>query len=114
MQIEIVRAEKRERTMEPTTPGGPSWLKRHRAYHKHPRLHIFVSGETLIENIQNRKSRPHQIYRAVLPAIFKQVGLPEDTKASWSQYAGCTCPCSPGFVLKDNYDHFDIYVDIKG
>jgi len=26
-------------------------------------------------------------------------------KVYWSRYAGCTCPCSPGYVLYGRIDH---------
>ncbi len=41
-------------------------------------------------------------YRKVLPEILKQAGIPE-AKASWSWKAGCSCGCSPGFILDKNY-----------
>lgn len=69
---------------------------------RYPRLYVFPENESVLENLLGgRHNRPVALYRKALPAIFKELGLPEDTKASWSQYAGCSCPCSPGFILND-------------
>jgi hypothetical protein len=76
------------------------------------RIHIFPSGETLLDNLYNRKSRPHSIYRKeVLPKLFTQLGWNPDTKVKWSQYAGCSCPCSPGFIVDNVYGR-NIFVDV--
>lgn len=76
------------------------WSSTIRSYHKKPRLYIHVEGENILENLAFRTNRPKELYRQVLPVIFKKLGLPEDTKAYWSQKAGCSCGCSPGFVLQ--------------
>lgn len=79
------------------------------------RLYIFPQ-ETLLENLRNRRTRPYKEYRKLIPEIMEKAGLSElwkkgDIKASWSQYAGCSCPCSPGFILSGIY-HKDIFVDV--
>lgn len=38
-------------------------------------------------------------FRKALPAIYERLGIPAGTKAVWSQTAGCSCPCSPGFII---------------
>lgn len=69
---------------------------------RYPRLYISPENESVLENlIGGRHNRPADLYHKALPAILKELGLPEDTEAVWSQYAGCSCPCSPGFILKD-------------
>lgn len=79
---------------------------------KKTRVYVFPQGETLLENLANRKSRPYTAYRKeVLPAVFRAMGLPENTRAKWSQYAGCSCPCSPGFVL-DVYGK-EVFVNVE-
>jgi|LSQX01.3.fsa_nt_gb hypothetical protein len=50
-------------------------------------------------------------YRKVLPEILKQAGIPE-AKASWSWKAGCSCGCTPGFILDKGYG-MDIFVDVS-
>ena len=76
------------------------------------RIYVHPQGETLMENLYNRKARPHSIYRKeVLPKLFTQLGWTPSTKVKWSQYAGCSCPCSPGFIVENTYGR-DIFVDI--
>ena len=68
--------------------------------YKHSRLYFFHERETLGENLFNRRHRSHREYRKLLPEVLERAGLPANTKAKWSQYAGCSmCPCSPGFIL---------------
>lgn len=82
------------------------------------KLFVFIEGENVLENMQNRMSRPVAEYRKLLAPIFQMLGV---EKAMWSQHAGCRmCPCSPGFVLDrrvhidDFYLGNDIYITIKG
>jgi len=65
------------------------------------RVYVWPEGESLIENLMNRRQRPYNVYKKeVLPKLFEQLGLPSTVRARWSRYAGCTCPCSPGFILE--------------
>jgi hypothetical protein len=64
------------------------------------RLFVFHSKETIIENVIGRRKRNVTLYREVLlPQVFKKLKLPPNIRASWSQKAGCSCGCSPGFIL---------------
>jgi hypothetical protein len=77
-----------------------------------PRIYFFIK-ETILENLQERHCRPYKEYRQLIPKIFKKLKIPINTKAKWSQKAGCHCGCSPGFILDlDNYGR-DIFVDVK-
>jgi len=77
------------------------------------RLYIWPQGETIMENLVNRRHRPYVAYRKeILPDLYKQLGWDSSVKARWSQYAGCSCPCSPGFVLSGVYG-VDIHVDAE-
>lgn len=79
---------------------------------KNSRVYIFPQGETLLDNLQNRRSRPFNEYRKqVMPAVLKALGLPATTKVRWSQYAGCSCPCSPGFIVEAVLGK-TVYVDV--
>ena len=76
------------------------------------RIYVHPEGETIMENIMNRKQRPHTFYRKeVLPKLFAQLQWPADTRVKWSQYAGCSCPCSPGFIVDNVYGR-NIWVDL--
>ena len=88
----------------------------------HPRIFIHTKGENFLENLQNRHNRPYTIYKKeVLPKMLEilEKKNPEEfnqlkgKKFSWNQLAGCSCPCSPGFVVKDAIGRFDIYVRIE-
>lgn len=57
-------------------------------------------NESVIAHLNRRRYRPYQEYRKLLPKIYEQLNLPSETKANWSQYAGCSCPCSPGFIMR--------------
>lgn len=70
-----------------------------RFYHK-TRVHIFPEGETLLENLQNRRSRPYKAYRKVVEQTLDSLGADRSKlDIKWSQKAGCSCGCSPGFII---------------
>jgi len=92
---------------------------RYREFNKAPRVYVSLREESLIDNLFNRRNRPTKEYRAVAKSALKEQGITVK-KMRWSQYAGCTCPCSPGFIL-DDYDfekgvissfNFDVFVSI--
>jgi hypothetical protein len=63
-------------------------------------------GETLLANLENRKTRPYNEYRKLLPEVFKRLGWAPSAKVKWAQRAGCPCPCSPGFVIDGNENFY--------
>ena len=70
-----------------------------------------------MDNLQNRHSRPYDQYRRlVLPTVAKLIAFRPGAKFRWSQKAGCSCPCSPGFIVKDDWFHgkhrFDVHVSV--
>jgi len=76
------------------------------------RVYIFPKGETIWQNLENRRQRPHTTFRKeVMPAVLAEMGLPANTKIRWSQYAGCSCPCSPGFIIDDVHGK-TVFVDV--
>lgn len=78
------------------------------------KIFIFPEGETIIQNLENRRHRPSTAYKKeLMPKILEKAGLPADTKVSWSQKAGCSCGCSPGFILSDSYWGFKFYVTVS-
>jgi hypothetical protein len=94
-----------------------------RGYSKLPRVNVWPEGENLLENMANRFDRPQKLYRAVAKQALADLGITGTLR--WSQKAGCSCGCSPGFILRvesgwpeqdSNGDHidehrFDIHVD---
>ena len=85
----------------------------YREWIKQTRIYVFPKGETIMQNLMNRKQREHTVYKKeVIPAVLEKMGLPADTKVRWSQYAGCSCPCSPGFIV-DGDSRRDVHVTIE-
>lgn len=64
-----------------------------------PRLYVWAGGRfSVLEHLENRTRRPYNIFKKIIRA--SELGEHIDiSKLSWSQYAGCPCPCSPGFIL---------------
>ena len=81
-----------------------------------PRVYIHMTNETVLENLINRRSRPLNEFRAVLRQALANMGV-DQSKITyrWSQKAGCSCGCSPGFVI-GGFDPVlagrDVYVDV--
>lgn len=81
-------------------------------YSRKTRVYVNIVGETLWDNLAERRSRPYNAFRPVVEAALKEHDI-EFEKMSWSQKAGCSCPCSPGFILTGSYGK-EIWVDVEG
>ena len=93
-------------TLRPCSGAGP------RDSNSRPRIYVWPEDETIKENFENRRQRPYTIYKKeVLPQLFRKLGLSPE-KVGWSQKAGCSCPCSPGFVVQSRDIPFDIHVTV--
>ena len=65
------------------------------------RIYVFPGNETILENFENRRSRPFNAYRKVaLEALENHFIDVSKLKLKWSQEAGCSCGCSPGFIVE--------------
>lgn len=92
--------------------GSSSKPNAHEYFHR-ARVYVDLDGESVLENMQNRRERPYNVYKTeVLPTLFRLLGIPAATKLSWSQKAGCSCPCSPGFIDNNEVLPFDIHVTV--
>lgn len=86
-------------------------------YFKAPRMYVSVADESIMDNLANRKRRPYNVYKTLIHSSNVKNVL-DLSKLSWSQTAGCSCPCSPGFVLNpqtlevegDTVVRFDVWV----
>jgi hypothetical protein len=78
---------------------------------KHGRAYVFIKNENILENLTNRQNRPTKLFRQIVEEALEKEGITNPDGMAWSQYAGCSCPCSPGFIMK-NCDR-DVYVDVK-
>ena len=89
--------------------------------YKSPRMYVSVPDETLLDNLANRKRRPYNVYKTLIHSsgISSVLNLGD---LRWSQKAGCTCPCSPGFILPyqsleiegNGYYYFDVWATLLG
>jgi hypothetical protein len=117
MKLNVVDIQVNERSM----PRGRTAQRDMRAFHAAPRIYVSVQGENILENLDRRLARPSKLYAEAVPQALAALGLtPGSYKASWSQYAGCKCPCSPGFIVKakpGGYVPFtpkDVWVTVTG
>jgi hypothetical protein len=92
-----------------------------REYNAAPRMFIEVKDETILDNLKNRSRRPYNTYKTLLRGSVIATIL-DLGNLRWSQYAGCSCPCSPGFILPhqvrllggETVTRFDVWVTIEG
>lgn len=91
---------------------------------KKARLYVHPKGESVLENLlgpTGRRGRPITEWRRdVLPVVVEALRakgfLPADAVATarWSQYAGCSCPCSPGFIFDaPQLRGFEVWADVS-
>ena len=68
---------------------------------KKARFYFWHQSDTVLSDLTRRingVSRPYRFYRReVLPTLVEVLAL-GDTKFKWSSWAGCWCPCTPGFI----------------
>lgn len=75
---------------------------------------FFLSEKVSLFTLKDRELSAHkidpvQVYRKLMPQVLEKVGLNPNMKGQWSRKAGCSCGCSPGFVMEDR-GMFDVYV----
>ncbi len=80
-----------------------------------PRIYVFPTGETIIDNLERRCNRPADEWLAlILPVIHEKWPELNVRYITWNQHAGCTCPCSPGFIVDGAYTFpHDIFIDVE-
>ncbi len=76
--------------------------------------YFFLTGESILENLKNRRSRPSKEFRKLLWGILKKEGYTEHEvgRVAWSQYCGCSCGCSSGFRIEGVYGK-DFFIDVE-
>jgi hypothetical protein len=78
------------------------------------RVYVFPSYYSVMENLSGRRERPWQEWKPIIEAELRDAGY--KGKVRWNQKAGCSCGCSPGFILDDNLDREDpvnVYIKLK-
>lgn len=98
------------------------WRRDWREYNEEPRMYVSIQDETVLENLENRRRRPYNVFKKMIAA--SGIGTVLNLESlRWSQNAGCKmCPCSPGFIIPTqqisigalNFEHFDIWVKLDG
>jgi hypothetical protein len=70
------------------------------------RVYVGFKDWTVMEDLHNRTRRPYQLWKEPMLEALARIGVEPET-ARWSQKAGCSCPCSPGFVINGDRIHND-------
>jgi hypothetical protein len=78
-----------------------------------PRAYAWQRNYEDVSELMAQRYYGRAFYRKVLtaagPALLAQ-GI-DITGARWSQHAGCSCPCSPGFILAgSNNTGYDVHI----
>ena len=100
------------------------WLQRKgEPFRDNNKAYIWASGESVIENLINRRNRPYKLYQEhVLPVILQEVAEkhPEYRISTnvkdwgWRSKCGCSmCPCSPGFIQKNQFGTITISAEVE-
>lgn len=103
--FEIVEAKQRTRNAR-TVPS--------RSFYARSRVHVFQDKESVLGNLENRRSRPSKLYKEVVLQQYPEL----KGKLSWSQTAGCSCGCSPGFIVNETlrdeaHNPIDLYITAR-
>lgn len=82
-----------------------------------PRVYVWPKGETITDSFMNRRSRPISAYRSFMHTGLSKIGV-DTTKLDikWSQKAGCSCGCSPGFIVDGwdaKLDGCDVHITVE-
>jgi len=98
-----ITIERRERPYYVYPKNGRAYLSHSwREHTRKTRVHVWPKNESVLENLVVRHSRPVREWgKVVRERVFPVLGMTGE-KMSWSQKAGCSCGCSPAFVL-DGY-----------
>lgn len=82
---------------------------------KKSRVYVWVQDEGILDNLNNRVNRPVALWKEIALKGLREVGLTEELIGGlkWSQKAGCSCSCSPGFIIQDNAMGYDFHIDVK-
>jgi hypothetical protein len=90
--------------MKITVTTQPNYQQTRSRFKSKPRVYVYPAQETIMENLANRRSRPLNTYRAALRKGLSELGVDlSRVDYKWSQKAGCSCGCSPGFIV-DGWD----------
>lgn len=72
---------------------------------------VDVAGESIFQDFMYRADRPHAEWKPLVIKALKDAGI-EFESLRWSQKAGCSCGCSPAFIVTGNTGH-NIWVKLE-
>ena len=78
---------------------------------KKMRVYLFPHGETLEENLERRRNRDVKLWRKIALQVMEKFGY-HNVQMIFSQYAGCQCGCSPGFIVEERNGK-ELFIDYK-
>ena len=86
-----------------------------------PRIYFWDTGAGNLGEMFMQRYTPKQVFTPHLDDVLMPLGMrvsdgplapgQRGVKVRWSQFAGCSCPCSPGFVVDNSSYGYDIHVD---
>lgn len=82
---------------------------------RNPRVYAWTDSKfDVVEDLTNRRRRPYQAWKPFVEEALHRLGIRFD-RLAWNQKAGCSCGCSPGFVLVGSTVPYnvDMWVTIK-
>jgi hypothetical protein len=109
MNVQVIEADVHARKPVPYWHG-----RDYKSYISKPRIYVSVAGDTLLDSLAARGTRPPKQFRTLaVPAALAALGLAADTRVTFSHYAGCSmCPCSPGYIVEDKSKRADVWVTL--
>lgn len=71
-------------------------------------LSVYMKGESIWDNLMNRRNRPTKIWKMVGETACASLGMEEElfAKMYWNQKAGCSCGCSPAFIMPNVFGYY--------
>jgi hypothetical protein len=76
------------------------------------RIYWWFENESVLDHLVNRRNEPYNVVRPLVKQWLKDNGH-EFTKLRFSQYAGCTCPCSPGFIVEGCLFYKSVHLTLR-
>ena len=76
------------------------------------RLYVNGSGVKKIEEELSHRKATEKIKEVFSPAL-RELLKSDELKMRFSRTAGCSCGCSPGFILENVDTPFDIWMDVE-
>lgn len=78
----------------------------------HSIAYVRVENENVLEDLVNRTSRPYTLWKNAVEEVLRSEGI-EFKALRWSQKAGCSCPCSPGFIIQGGPRGLNVHITLS-